>query len=99
MAKPQDILLESDFDVSAKNGDFIVADATLQHQQLLLLSDKGDWKASPEVAVGLRTFLLDDMPVDELHQEIQKQFALDGMKVKTIVGTSWEDTIINSDYE
>lgn len=98
MAETKDILLDEDFDVMAENGDFKIADATLQNQQLLLLTGKGEWKQSPVTGVGLADYLLDDAPVDELHQEIQKQFALDGMKVNKIEGNTWQDTIINSEY-
>ncbi len=99
MGKPADILLDENMDVQVANGDFVIGDATLQNQKLLLLSEKGEWKQSPEMGVGLRSFLLDDATVHELHQEIQKQFSLDGMKVKSITGTTWANTIIDADYE
>jgi len=99
MDKIQDILLDENFDVIAENGDFKMGDATLQNQQLLLLTGKGEWKQSPVVGIGLAEYLLDDAPVDELHQEIQKQFSLDGMKVKKIEGNTWQNTIIDAEYE
>ena len=99
MAEPKDILLDENMEMIAERGDFIVGDATLQQQQLLLLSEKGEWKQSPVVGVGIRSFLLDDVTVHELHQEIQKQFALDGMHVSKIEGNDWKNTIIDADYE
>ena len=99
MDKPYDILLDEDFDMQAKDGDFIVGDATLQHQQLLLLSQKGEFKQSPYVGVGISNFLLDDANVHELHQEIQNQFEIDGMKIIEITGKTWEETEITASYE
>ncbi len=99
MAKPTDILLDDSMDVQAFAGDFVVGDATLQHQQLLLLSEKGEWKQSPEVGVGIMSYLLDDVTIHEMHQEIQKQFSLDGMRVRKIEGNAWDNTSIEADYE
>jgi len=98
MPNPKDILLDENFDVVAKDGDFVVGDATLQNQQLLLLSQKGEWKQEPQVGVGIRDFLLDDANVHEMHQAIQKQFALDGMQVNEIKGKTWDSTTIDANY-
>ncbi len=98
MVNPKDILLDDNMDVKALQGDFEVNDATFQNQQLLLISEKGEWKQSPVVGVGIMSFLLDDVTVHELHQEIQKQFNLDGMKVNKIEGNTWQNTIIDADY-
>ena len=99
MDRPFDILLDEDFDMKAKNGDFIVADATLQNQQLILLSHKGEFKKDPQVGIGLSNYLLDDANVHELHQEIQLQFELDGMNIKEITGKTWKETSITAEYE
>lgn len=99
MARPKDILLDDNMDVKSKNGDFVIEDSTLQNQQLLLVSEKGEWKENPVVGIGIRSWLLDDATVHELHQEIQKQFSLDGMRVNKITGNTYFDTVIDADYE
>ncbi|MDP2723211.1 MAG: hypothetical protein Q8O72_10670 [Bacteroidales bacterium] len=99
MAKTTDILLDADFDLQAKNGDFVLGDATLQNQQLILLSHKGELKQEPLLGVGLRNYLLDDATIHEMHQEIQKQFSLDGMTVNEISGNNWSTTKIDANYE
>ena len=39
-----DFLLDNDNDVIIKNGDFVIGDATLQHQNHILLAQKGEFK-------------------------------------------------------
>jgi len=99
MASPIDILLDENFDIKVENGDFVVGDATLQNQQLILISQKGEFKENPLVGVGIRNYLLDDATIHEMHQDIQKQFAADGMNVAEISGETWNTTIINAEYE
>lgn len=78
-----DIILE-DFDLKIENGDLVVEDATAQHQELLLLSRKGDIKQSPRVGVDAFNQLLDDNPLD-LMREIRLEFTRDGMKIEKMV--------------
>ncbi|MFK5855371.1 MAG: oxidase [Bacteroidota bacterium] len=98
MAKPIDILLDDNFDLMAKDGDFVLGDASLQNQQLILLSHKGEFKETPLLGIGLSNYLLDDSTIHEMHQEIQKQFSIDGMNVIEISGNTWESTNINAEY-
>lgn len=79
----KDILLNSDFDLDVADGDLVVGESTTQHQQLLLLTNKGDWKENPLIGVGASGFLKDE---DEsgLLQEIRIQFEKDGMEVNNI---------------
>jgi hypothetical protein len=79
-----DVLLDEDFDLLMENGDFVVGESTLQHQALLLLSNKGEWRQSPVVGVGLNNFLLQDGGEDELRQLVRKELERDGMRVGSI---------------
>lgn len=83
MIQVYDIALDNNNDLQIANGDFVIGESTEQHQTLLLLSDKNDWKESPTVGVGIESFLDDEEPAD-MHREIRLQFAKDGMKVKKI---------------
>ncbi len=78
-----DILLDSDFDVLEKDGDFAVGDATYQHQALLLKASPGEVKQSPTAGVGMDAFLLDENP-GLLLREIRSQFTKDGMQVSRV---------------
>lgn len=80
---PQDILLNDDFDLQLVAGDFVVGESTAQHQKLLILSDKGEFKEIPMRGVGSRRYLEDDTP-DNLAREIRTEFAADGMTVNKI---------------
>lgn len=66
-----------------KNGDFVMGDATQQHQRRLLMAQKGEYKQHPLVGVGLRNFIDDESP-DNLKREIRMQFVRDGMAVKVL---------------
>jgi len=80
---PNDILIDESFDIGLKNGDFEVGESTYQHQQILILADKGQFKASPLTGVGARRYLETSKP-DDLAREIRQEFMKDGMTVRTI---------------
>lgn len=79
----KDFLLSADFDLQIKDGDIVIGESNQQHQQCLLLAEKGAYKQFPDIGVGLMTFLKDDNP-DELLREIRLQFSNDGMKVNRL---------------
>jgi hypothetical protein len=94
---PKDILLDETGDLAVKDGDFVIGDSTIQHQQLLLMSQKGEWKEKPMVGVGIENYLNDDTTNDMMN-EISDQFEKDGMKV-TSVNTVDGKLQIESSYE
>ncbi len=99
MVKFQDMLLDEDMDVYAKNGDFAIGDPNIQNQKLIIIMGKGELKHSPETGVGIRSFILDDLGVDEVSHEIRKQFELDGCTVKNFTGSSVQDLKVEASYE
>lgn len=78
----KDILLE-DNDLIIEDGDFKVADATRQNQQLIIVSHKGEWKQHPLTGVGISDWLKGEKN-GGLKAEIKQQFKADGMKVHKI---------------
>ena len=44
----KDIRLDDDLDLVFKDGDFAISESSIQHQKLLILSDKGEFKESPK---------------------------------------------------
>jgi hypothetical protein len=78
-----DILLDSDFDVLLKDGDFVIGDATYQNQAVLLKDSPGEVKQFPTAGVGMEAFLLDENPA-LLLREIRSQFTKDGMQVSKV---------------
>jgi hypothetical protein len=78
-----DILIDDELDMKMERGDLVTGLADLQHQHLLLISNKGDWKESPTVGVGVHSWLKDDEPAGLL-AEIKKEFERDGMTVNKV---------------
>lgn len=98
MAKAIDYLHDESFDLIIENGDFKKGDATLQHQKMLLLSQKGNYKQFPTVGVGIRDFINEDTTADELQKAIQQEFETDGMTIETLVLKSFKDIEIIASY-
>ncbi|AKK74433.1 hypothetical protein OK18_19065 [Chryseobacterium gallinarum] len=91
---PNDILLDDSFNIIIKNGDFAIGESTYQHQKILLLADKGQFKSAPTVGVGSRRYL-ESPNVDDLAREIRQQFVRDGMTIRALRVA--EDLEINID--
>lgn len=90
-----DILLTSGYGLDTENGDFRVGDCLKQSQMLLLETSKGEWKQSPEMGVGLVSFL-EDYDMTRAAREIREQFSKDGMRVERI---RIEGTVLNVDAQ
>lgn len=78
---PTDYLYGDDFDLVIENGDFKKGESTQQHQQDLLISEKGEYRISPLVGVGIYSTVNDDGFGENL-QEVIKQFEADGMVIE-----------------
>ncbi|MGH2643542.1 MAG: hypothetical protein ACRDE2_06320 [Chitinophagaceae bacterium] len=79
----QDIMLSNTYDLNVANGDFAIGESIEQHQQLLLLTNPGEWKENPEAGIGVSNYLLDETPAD-LKRAIRMGFNADGMTVDQI---------------
>ena len=75
-----DILLDETFDLLIAGGDLVTGESTEQHQELLLLTQKGDWKEDTTVGVGVKQYLKDEDSFTLLGT-VKKEFERDGMKV------------------
>lgn len=95
--KVYDIMLDENFDLQIKDGDFVIGESTAQHQELLLIAQKGEFKEFPTVGVGIMDYALEDSNTDELIQEISNQFSVDGMKVTDIEIIN-KEIKINAEY-
>lgn len=95
---PKDFLLDENLDIKIENGDFVVGESTGQHQQLLLITDKGMWKENPSVGVGVDRYLESEDP-GFLLREIRLQYTRDGMTVNNINLTDTGKIEINAEYE
>jgi hypothetical protein len=93
----QDLLLNDNGDLIVVNGDLSMGESTLQHQRLLLVTTKGDWRESPLAGVGTAAYLKDES-AGELLSEIKKEFEKDGMQVSK-VNLVDENIIVNAIYQ
>jgi hypothetical protein len=92
-----DLLLDDTGDLSLSGNDFVFGLSDQQHQELLLLTEKGEWKESPLVGVGAMKFLESESTADLL-REIRLQFSNDGMNVNAISITTTGQINIDATY-
>ena len=81
----QDFSIADDNDLGVWLGDLAVGPSDLQHAGLLLATTPGDWKAAPEVGVGLRRFSGGPMNQGALLATLQSEFKADGLSIVTSV--------------
>lgn len=78
-----DIILDDKGDLSFKNGDIEIGYSDNQHQEHILLANKGEYREFPELGVGIVQILDDDDYVSVLI-EAKKNLEYDGMKISNI---------------
>jgi hypothetical protein len=95
---PYDILLDGDFDLAFVDGDFAIGESTRQHQNLILVSEPGEWREFPTCGVGMQSKLLGDNP-GEVVSIIKRQFEQDGMTVLQVRGKQKGGNLVGIDCE
>jgi hypothetical protein len=93
-----DLLLDTDYDIKIATGDFVAGESTQQHQALLILSEKGEFREFPTRGVGAQSWLNDDVNFGDFNAEIKRQFEVDGMRVLSVQGKA-EKLQIEAYYE
>lgn len=80
----KDILWDDDMDIRTPVNGNLLGVSDLQHQKTILLSQIGENRMYPKLAVGIQNYLGDDNEAGLLASEIQKNFESDGMNVKKV---------------
>ncbi len=93
-----DIVLDAELDLLFVDGDFFVFDTTLQHQKLIVETNKGDWKNVPEVGVDMKNYFLNEN-FSGLLTEIKKQLVIDGMDVQSVSINEKAALTIKAEYK
>lgn len=78
-----DILLSKTGDLDIQHGDIVIGYSDNQHQEHILLANKGDYKEFPELGIGINNMLNDDDFMPFLI-EAKKNLEYDGMKINNI---------------
>lgn len=78
-----DFLLDENGDLKFEGGDFAAGYSDEQHQQNIILANKGEFKEAPELGVGLVAMLGDDLYTEFLI-EAKKNLQYDGMTINNI---------------
>lgn len=92
-----DFLVDDNHDLRIENGDLVLGDASLQHQNHIILAEKGEYKESPEIGVGILTELNNENP-RELLTKIRRNFEYDGMSVNTLKIATNGNIVIDAEY-
>ncbi|MEM8506229.1 MAG: oxidase [Bacteroidota bacterium] len=92
-----DILKDASGDLLVEDGDFVVGESDLQHQQDILLAHKGEFKESPELGVGIAEEQLNENPRQILNQ-IRRNFEYDGMVVNNVSIASSGNIVVDAYY-
>ena len=80
MAKQMTDIFLADDDLTVTAGDLATGECTAQHQELLILNNKGDFKENPTICVGAVSYF-DDERYQGLIRAISIEFTRDGMEV------------------
>lgn len=81
-----DILLDDNFDLLFKNGDFVIDDADAQHIELIALLEPGQIRYSPLTGLGISRRLQSPMGLsqrDALRRAAYLQLEIDGYQTGT----------------
>jgi len=70
-------------DLAFENGDLKAGNSDKQHQRLLLVCDKGNYKEFPATGVGAFNYLESEDAADFL-REVRTQFKADGMTINKL---------------
>lgn len=92
-----DIILDESGDLQFLNGDLRIGPDLVQRQNTLLLAVPGDFKSAPLSGVDIFQYINDEDSW-QLELTIRQQFEDDGIRVKQLDVTDWENVVIEAEY-
>jgi hypothetical protein len=78
-----DILLDTNGDLSFQNGDLKTGYSDNLHQEHILIANKGEYREFPEIGVAIEQIINDDDYMSVLI-DAKKNLEYDGMKINNI---------------
>lgn len=85
-------------DLELRSGDFAVLESDNQHTEHILVANKGEYKAAPELGVGIGQ-MLNSEEVTEFLIEAKKNLQYDGQSVTDIRFTDAGKLMVESKYK
>lgn len=82
MAK--DIMLDDDYDLAEKNGDFVIDDSEVQEAALIVHSEPGEWRQYPTVGMGIMKYLKGVENRVKFERDLRVALEADGKKPSKI---------------
>lgn len=79
----RDYLLDDTGDILISNNDLQTGFSDLQHQEHILIAQKGSLKEFPDRGAGIENFI-NDSEIDEMVSRVRIEFEKDGMTVEEI---------------
>lgn len=93
----QDFTTNQDGDLKIENGDFVIGRSNEQHQQHIILANKGEYKEFPELGVGIVSMLNDDNFTGILI-DAKRNLEYDGMQIDNIAYKEGGKLVIDGKY-
>ena len=93
-----DVILDEQYELQMVNGDFAVGESTAQHEKLLIVSNKGEWRQYPISGVGIGRYVNDEAP-GSLITAINTELKNDGMTVNSLRVNADGKIEIDAEYE
>lgn len=72
------------FELELSNKQLSIGTTDEQNVQLILLTNKGEWKEHPVLGAGLLSFLHSNASDMQIQRQIRLQLSLDNIKPKTL---------------
>ena len=70
-------------ELKIENGDFCVEDSHAQHEELILLAQKGNFRESPDLGVGIADYLNAE-DFGGLSVQLKREMKKDGIQVRKL---------------
>jgi len=96
-----DILFNADGDIDCAYGDFVIGESDQQHVEDILASNKGDYKQSPLVGVGIINYLhgpISGVRRERMRADMMLQLEADGVIKPMVDVTANGEITVNGKY-
>lgn len=90
----KDFLTDDDNLLMIKNGDFVVGESEEQHIEAILWSEKGHWKETPFLGVGISKAINSSNQIGSVERDILLQLELDEWQGVNVDFSDLSDVVV-----